>query len=139
MANKDDKKPISLRHAILCTTYLEDEVMCFFRKTNEICELTDSIKYKYNQYKDYVILPKIKEEDLYNLFLDEFHFTKIKKELNNSDNFLVNFRCFIERNYFNGMYLLDQYRRFEINYIKPIIIDWCNKNRIKYIDDTEKT
>lgn len=111
------------------------------KKDNKIFDLEDIDIYKYNEYKDYVILPYVDEEEIYDMFLDTYKYDSkylknIKEKLHKEGNFCVNFRRFIDSNEKFNHSLSDIYFDFEIGYLKPIMIEWCNKNKIAFVDDT---
>jgi len=123
---------ISLRTLIYHVTFPE---MVYYKKKNELFDLEELDIYKLQEYKDYVFLPYVSQASIYDAFLDAFHLTKVKKELHQKDDFEVEFRKYID---FNKKYrheLFRYYHNFEIEYLSPIVIDWCNKNKIHYYDD----
>lgn len=130
--------PISLRRIISLMTLPK---MIYLRSKNELFGAEEVDLYNLHIYKNYVILPYIEQATIYDAFLDSRNLVPEKKLLHEQDNFEVAFRIFIDgdkrfvdRNNRYG-YMGDGYGYFEIEYLKPIAIEWCNKHRIPYVND----
>lgn len=123
--------PISLRRIIYSMNLPR---MIYLRSKEDLCDAEEVDLYNLHIYKNYVVLPYIKEATVYDAFLDSRNMVEEKKLLHEQDNFEVSFRIFLDYSKKHG-YMLDKYGSFKIEYLTPIAIDWCNKNRIKYVDD----
>lgn len=86
-------------------------------------------------YKDYIVLPYVEQTSIYDAFLDDFHLLKEKEQLHKSQNFDVEFRKYIDCNEKFDHELSRYYYTFETNFLKPIAIEWCEKNKVPYHDD----
>lgn len=122
---------LSLRHIIYS---FELPGMVYLRKEDDLFCAEDVDLYNLHIYKNYVILPHIKESTVYDAFLDSRNMVQEKKYLHELDDFEVSFRKFLDYSKRHG-YMLDKYGYFKEEYLKPIAIEWCNKNRIQYVDD----
>lgn len=111
----------------------------YLKKKNILIEAAEVDLYKLTPYKDYIVLPYIKDEVIYDAFLDSYHISlkKEKAELHKSDDFAAAFRRFIDNNKKYGHLLYCHYYDFEKVYLRPILIDWCKKNKIAYTDDLD--
>ncbi|MCH5315043.1 MAG: hypothetical protein J1E81_03940 [Eubacterium sp.] len=110
------------------------ENMYFDRRTYQA---VDDEKANKAPYLDCVKMPYIPEETIYRCFLEENNLIKEKEQLEKEANFGVAFRWFIDYNPKYDHALYNEYYKFEKQYLKPYIIDWCNEYGIKYIDDLE--
>ena len=109
--------------------------MIYCKKQKEIFEACELDLYKMQKYKDYLCVPYFELSFLYDAFLDDMHLEKVKTELHNKEDFETEFRRYIDCNKKYDHELFRYYYRFETKYLKPIAIEWCNKNRIDYCDD----
>lgn len=109
--------------------------MVYLKKKNELVEASEVDLHKLTLYKDYVFLPYIRDSEIYDSFLDHYHLDKEKKMLHKSNNFEVEFRYFIDYNKKYDHLFYDHYFDYAKDYLKPILIEWCKKNKITYIDD----
>lgn len=107
----------------------------YLKKKNLLVEASETDLNKLTLYKDYVALPYIKETVIYDAFLDYYHLEKIKEKLHHGKDFETEFRCFINYNPKYGHLLNDHYIDFKKNYLKSIVVPWCKKNKIAYVDD----
>lgn len=123
---------ISLR-CLVSNIVLPD--MVYLKKKNKFFEAEELDLYKLHLHKDYVYLPYVNEEDIYDSFLEEYHLNKEQKVLHDSNDFGVSFRKFINYNKKFDHELFRYYCSFESNYLKPIAIEWCKKNQVSYIND----
>lgn len=86
---------ISLR-CLVSNIVLPD--MVYLKKKNKFFEAEELDLNKLHLYKDYVYLPYVNKEDIYDSFLEEYHLNKEQKELHRKENFAVEFRKYIDYN-----------------------------------------
>lgn len=119
-------------------SYITTPGLIFLKKKKEIVEAKSINLQNLNLYKDYVVVPFIKETVIYDAFLDYYHLDKIKEKMHCSKDFETEFRRFINYNPKYGHLLNDHYIDFKKNYLKSIVVLWCKNNKIEYIDDIGK-
>lgn len=82
-----------------------------------------------------VKVPYMDEEEFYDFFLDSTNQIELKEKLHNSDEeFPVAFRIYFEWPLIQSF----QYLTFKNEFVKNVMVKWCNENSIKYIDDIEE-
>lgn len=123
---------ISLRHIISILTLPN---MIYLKVKKNFFEAEEIELYNLHIYKDYVPLPYIEKATIYDAFLDSKFLNSEKALLHKQDNFEVSFRKFVDCNKKYDHSLFNQYLQFEIEYLKPIAIEWCNNNKVQYADD----
>lgn len=123
---------ISLRHVISNLTLPN---MIYLKAKNDFFETKEVDLYKLHIYKDFVVLPYIDKAAIYDAFLESKFLNSEKELLHKQENFEVSFRKFIDYNKKYDHSLFDQYIQFEIEYLNPIAIKWCNNNKVQFVDD----
>jgi hypothetical protein len=123
---------ISLRHIISILTLPN---MIYLKVKKDFFEADEIDLYNLHIYKDYVPLPYIKQATIYDAFLDSRFLNSEKELLHKQDNFEASFRRFVDCNKKYDHILFNQYIQYEIEYLKPIAIEWCKNNKVQYVDD----
>lgn len=123
---------ISLRHIIADMTLPN---IVYLKSKKELVDSDDADICKLQIYKDYIVLPYVEQTTIYDAFLDDFHLLKEKEELHKSQKFDIEFRKYIDCNKKFDHELSRYYYTFETNFLKPMAIEWCEKNKVSYHDD----
>jgi len=117
---------ISLNRLI---SHITLENMYFEKRIYIMTDIDNYANLDIDIFKDCVKMPYYNESDLYKEFFAAMGFYDLKQGLHKCDD--TEITSFIDSN----QYMYDKYNDYKIECLKPIVINWCNKNNIRYICD----